>query len=81
MNMQAVAGVVGVPDPVYGERVAAFIVLREGHTVDPQELRRFAQQHLADYKLPEEVQLLKELPKNTVGKVQRRALKEMLLRA
>jgi long-chain acyl-CoA synthetase len=70
------AGVVGVPDPVYGERVAAFIVLREGHTVDLQELRRFAQQHLADYKLPEEVQFLKELPKNPMGKVQRRALKD-----
>jgi long-chain acyl-CoA synthetase len=73
------AAVVGAPDPVYGERVAAFIVLREGHTVDPQELRRFAQQHLADHKLPEEIQFLKELPKSPTGKLHRRVLKEMML--
>ncbi len=73
------AGVVGAPDPLYGERILAFIVLREGHTVDPRELRRFAQQYLADYKLPEEIRFLKELPKSPTGKVHRRTLKEMLL--
>jgi long-chain acyl-CoA synthetase len=73
------AGVVGFPHPVYGENVAAFVVLREGHTVDPPELRRFARQHLADYKVPEEILFLKELPKGPTGKVHRRTLKEMLL--
>jgi long-chain acyl-CoA synthetase len=73
------AGVVGIPDPIYGERVVAAIVLREGQTVDPQELRQFAQKLLADYKLPEEILFLKELPRSPVGKVHRRTLKEKLL--
>jgi long-chain acyl-CoA synthetase len=73
------AGVVGIPDPIYGERVVASIVLREGQTVDPQELRQFAQKLLADYKLPEDILFLKELPRSPVGKVHRRTLKEQLL--
>jgi long-chain acyl-CoA synthetase len=73
------AGVIGVPDPVTIERVAAFIVLREGHSASTDELCAFARQHIADYKAPEEIHFLKELPKNPVGKVQRRAPKEMWL--
>ena len=73
------AGVIGVPDPVTIERVAAFVVLREGHTASADELCAFARQHIADYKAPEEIHFLNELPKNPVGKVQRRALKEMRL--
>jgi long-chain acyl-CoA synthetase len=72
-------GVVGIPDPIYGERVVASIVLREGQTVDAQELRQFAQKLLADYKVPEDILFLKELPKSPVGKVHRRTLKEKLL--
>ena len=73
------AGVIGVPDPVTIERVAAFVVLREGHIASADELCAFARQHIADYKAPEEIHFLGELPKNPVGKVQRRALKEMWL--
>jgi long-chain acyl-CoA synthetase len=73
------AGVIGVPDPVTIERVAAFVVLRDGHATNADELCAFARRHIADYKAPEEIHFLKELPKNPVGKVQRRALKEMLL--
>ena len=71
-------GVIGVPDPVTIERVAAFVVLREGHEASASELCAFAREHIADYKAPEEIHFRKELPKNPVGKVQRRALKEML---
>ncbi len=72
------AGVVGQPDKVLGEIVVAFVVLREGEKAMPEELRDFARQRLADYKVPERVLFLDEMPKNAVGKVQRRALKEML---
>ncbi len=72
-------GVVGVPDPINTERVAAFVVLRDGHAVNADDLCAFARRHIADYKAPEEIHFLKALPKNPVGKVQRRALKEMLL--
>jgi long-chain acyl-CoA synthetase len=72
------AGVIGVPDPVTIERVAAFVVLREGEAVSADALCAFAREHIADYKAPEEIHFLREMPKNPVGKVQRRALKEML---
>ena len=72
------AGVIGVPDPVTIERVAAFVVLRQGHTVSADELCAFARRNIADYKAPEEIHFREELPKNAVGKVQRRALKDML---
>jgi long-chain acyl-CoA synthetase len=72
------AGVIGVPDPVTIERVAAFVVLREGHAASAADLCAFARLHIADYKAPEEIHFRDSLPKNPVGKVQRRALKEML---
>ena len=72
------AGVVGYPDPVHGESVVAFVVPRADGKIDPEELRRFAQQYLADYKLPEKIIFLEQLPKSPTGKVHRRALKEML---
>ncbi|MBV9742121.1 MAG: AMP-binding protein, partial [Acidobacteriia bacterium] len=72
------AGVVGRPDALYGEVVVAFVVLRQGATAEPQQLRSFAQEYLADYKLPESILFLEALPKGPTGKVQRRALKEMI---
>jgi long-chain acyl-CoA synthetase len=72
------AGVVGAPDILYGEQVVAFVVTRIGHTVDEETLRQFARQRLADYKVPERIVFLNQLPTSPTGKVQRRALKEIL---
>jgi long-chain acyl-CoA synthetase len=69
-------GVVGQPDAVYGELVAAFVVLREG--VSEDALRAFARESLADYKMPERIVFVDSLPMGLTGKVDRRALKEML---
>jgi long-chain acyl-CoA synthetase len=73
------AGVIGEPDPVLGEKVVAFVVLREGREAAPDELCQFARQRLADYKVPERILYLDELPKSPTGKIQRSALKETLL--
>jgi long-chain acyl-CoA synthetase len=73
------AGVIGSPDPVYGELVVAFVSLRNGATPSEQELREHARRSLADYKVPERILFIPELPKGTTGKVQRSALKAMLL--
>ncbi len=71
------AGVIGVPDCVYGERVVAFVALREGMDATESDLLDFARERLADYKAPERILFLAELPKGITGKVQRRALKEI----
>ncbi len=73
-------GVVGKPDPLYGEVVVAFVSLRRAEASgDESELREFTRARLADYKTPEYIRFLSELPKGLTGKVDRRALKEMLL--
>ena len=74
----AEVGVIGEPDSYWGEVVVAFVALREGHAASEAEVVTFARQHLADYKVPERIVFLPVLPKGATGKVQRRALKELL---
>jgi long-chain acyl-CoA synthetase len=70
------AGVIGMPDSQYGQKVAAFVALRDGRSVSEPELREFVRRRLADYKVPEHIWFLPELPKGLTGKVDRRALAE-----
>ncbi len=66
--------VVGVPDAVFGERVRAVAVLREGASLPIGALREWAGTRLADYKLPAELVTLGELPRNASGKVIKKQL-------
>ncbi len=61
--------VVGVPDVEWGERVAAALVLQEGHDLDLPALRAWAKQRMAVHKVPSRLVLLSELPRNAMGKV------------
>jgi malonyl-CoA/methylmalonyl-CoA synthetase len=61
--------VVGVADADWGERVCAAVVARPGATVRPEELRAFAKSRLAPYKVPKDVLLVPDLPRNAMGKV------------
>ena len=63
------AAVVGIPHEVLGEDVAAYVVLRPGVSVAVEDLRHFAAERLADYKVPRRITLLDELPRNAGGKV------------
>ena len=74
------AGVVRVPDAIWGERVVAFVSRRPGHAVTADKLVNFVRTRLADYKTPEEVVFLDELPKSAAGKMLRRALRDIYLR-
>ncbi|MGP3925022.1 AMP-binding protein [Streptomyces sp. 8N616] len=69
------AAVVGVPDPYRGETVAAFVSLRPGGSVEPEELVAYCREHLAAYKAPRKVSIRDELPKTTSGKILRRELR------
>jgi long-chain acyl-CoA synthetase len=68
-----------MPDPVYGEKVIAFVALRDGLITGEQELRDLARSRIADYKVPERILFLPILPKGLTGKVQRRALQDLVL--
>ena len=63
------AAVVGMPHEVLGEDVAAFVVLAEGSSATPEELRSHAAERLADYKVPRRIEIVDELPRNATGKV------------
>ncbi len=70
------ACVAGVPDSYRGEMVKAFVVLRPGEEATTEEIRSFAKERLAAYKVPRAVEFREELPKTLIGKVLRRALVE-----
>ncbi|MDW6063830.1 AMP-binding protein [Streptomyces sp. FXJ1.4098] len=70
------AAVVGVPDPYRGETVKAYISLRPGAEVAPEELTSYCAQRLAAYKYPRRIEILPELPKTASGKILRRELRE-----
>lgn len=72
----AEAAVFGVPDAVFGERVKAVVSVRPGATRDADELREHCRQRLADYKVPEFIEFVAELPKGPTGKILRRLLRD-----
>jgi len=64
--------VVGIPDPVWGDRVCAAVLPAagsRGETLSSEEVRAFARERLAPYKVPKEVLVVEELPRNAMGKV------------
>ena len=80
MDHPAVAQVVtfAMPHDKLGEEVAAAVVLREGGTATEQELRAFAAERLADFKVPRKIVFLPEIPKGATGKPQRIGLAQRL---
>lgn len=76
----ASAAVIGVPDDLYGEEVAGFVVLREGSEVSEAELIDFCKLHLADYKCPKTIRLVKDIPKGPTGKLLKRELSSVRMK-
>lgn len=70
--------VIGVPDPMKGEDIKAFIILKKESKgkVTEQDIIDFTKENLAAYKYPREVQFVRSLPKSGVGKILRRTLRE-----
>jgi long-chain acyl-CoA synthetase len=71
----AEAAVVGVPDPVYGERVVAFVAVREDRQTTAEELVAFLEERTTPFKVPSSVRFVEALPKSGVGKILRRELR------
>jgi acyl-CoA synthetase (AMP-forming)/AMP-acid ligase II len=68
------ASVIGVDDEQFGQRLAAFVVLNDAGSVTPEELKQHVRENLANYKVPREITVLDELPRNSTGKIVRRDL-------
>ncbi len=72
------AAVVGIADKSRGERVAAFVV-PESPALDARQIREFCRQRLADYQCPTIVEFVGELPRNAMGKILKRDLRDLVL--
>ena len=69
------ATVIGVPDEKWQERPLAVVVLRDGATVDPRQLRDFLDGKVAKWWLPERWSFVREVPKTSVGKFDKKVLR------
>jgi acyl-coenzyme A synthetase/AMP-(fatty) acid ligase len=74
----AEAAVVGVPDKLLGEAIAAFVTLKPGVKVTERELLRHCADHLEDFMVPQTIEIRDSLPKTDNGKIQKRALQGVL---
>jgi acyl-CoA synthetase (AMP-forming)/AMP-acid ligase II len=75
----AEAFAIGVDDEQFGQRLAAFVVLRPGASATIDTLKEHVRENLANYKIPREIVLLDEIPRNAAGKIDRKELRGHLV--
>jgi fatty-acyl-CoA synthase len=71
------ATAIGVDDTQWGARLRAFVVKKQGASIDEDAIKDYVREHLARYKVPREVIFLGELPRNPTGKILKRDLRDM----
>jgi long-chain acyl-CoA synthetase len=71
--------VIGLPDKEWGERVAAFIILQPGKTLDETDLKNFLKSRLSPFKVPKAYHIVSDLPKSPAGKILKRELKKQVM--
>ncbi len=70
--------VFGLPDPTWGDRIEAVVSLKPNHSVEPEDLRAFCKDKIANFKIPKKVEIWTELPKGATGKILKHKLAESL---
>lgn len=68
--------VAGVPDPVFGEEAAAWIILRDGEQVTAEEIQAFCREKISRQKIPKHIFFIDQYPMTASGKVQKFKLRE-----
>ena len=71
--------IVGIPDRVYGEEVAAWIILREGETATEEEIKTFCKGKISNFKIPKYIFFTKQYPMTASGKIQKFKLREQTM--
>lgn len=71
--------VVGVPDPKYGEELMAWVILKDGEQLQPEELRDYCKGKISHHKIPRYIELTKEYPMTASGKIQKFKLRELAI--
>lgn len=69
--------VIGIPSKKYGEEVCACVILKEGAKVTSDDLKQYYKDHVAFFKIPKEVWIIKEFPMTASGKIQKFVLRDM----
>nr|WP_240490656.1 hypothetical protein [Amycolatopsis vancoresmycina] len=68
------AAVVGVADPEWGQRLAAYVVPRRGASLHAEDIRQYIHHRLARFAVPRDVYFVPDLPRNATGKILKRLL-------
>lgn len=70
------SAVIGVPHPDFGEAVAAVVVPRAGAAIDVAAMQADLKSRIANFKVPKRIHVVDQLPRNTMGKVQKNVLRD-----
>ncbi len=68
---------IGVPDDYSGERIKAYVVLKQGETASAEEIIEFCRERLTRYKIPKYIEFADDLPKSAIGKILRKELRKL----
>ena len=75
----AEVAVFGIPDEYYGEEIMAWIQLHEGETTTADEIRDFCEDHIAHFKIPQQIWFVDEFPMTVTGKLQKFRMRELVV--
>ena len=73
------AAVVGVPDPIKDEAIKAFVILHDGATATSEELLDYCRERLANFKVPDTIDVVEDFPRTAVGKIQKHLIRQSVL--
>jgi long-chain acyl-CoA synthetase len=68
---------IGIPDPIMGEEIKVYIVLKEDSKATEEDIRQYCREQVAKNKWPKEIEFMKALPRNPMGKILRKELRKL----